>query len=389
MAMGRTNQSVLAGEHAEVIDACVFHEWSSTRDLAPYMDPAWAHVVLREGDRGGPLKVASRWLYQNPAGDKLPDSYPESGVPGSDPALLTKQLLEGSARKRVVLGYYDGLLATAFPFQYIARAAVAGANDMTLDRWLGHDDRLYGLVLVMSARPDDAATEIRRVGADKRMVGIALGANGLTRPFGHSAYEPIYEAAAELSLPVVLQVGSDAMTDQLAPPMAGGLAGTFAEFKVLGAQPLMTHVASIITEGVIDRHPSLRFLLVGTGAAWLPGYLWRLDYWYKANTREAPWIQRLPSEYFAEHFRVATYGIEWPAEPQRFIQLLSSLPEAADLLLYSSGYPSYDTEDPDTVRSRLPEAWRQRVMHDNAMDFFRWPEVDRAASNRQLSRSAR
>jgi hypothetical protein len=357
----------------DVIDSCAFHEWSATADLAEYMDDGWRQVVMRAGDKGGPLKLASRWLYQNPAGDKLPDAYPEVGVPGSDAGLLKSQLADGSARTKIVLGYHDGLLATGFPFPYISRAAVAAANDLTIDRWLGYDERFFGLVLVATSRPEDAASEIRRVGTHPRMVAVAMGANGLTRPFGDSLYHPIYEAAAELSLPVVLQVGSDAMTDQLAPPMAGGLAGTFAEYKVLGAQPFMTHAASIITEGVLDRHPGLRFLLVGTGAAWIPGYLWRLDYWYKAISQEVPWMENPPSEYFRKHFCVSTYGLEWPRKPQQLIDLLSVLPDVEKLLLYASGYPSYDAEEPATTAKHLPVEWRRNIMYENALDFFRWP----------------
>ena len=51
--------------------------------------------------------------------------------------------------------------------------------------------------------------EIRRAGAHERMVGIALGANGLGLPFGHPAYHPIYEAASEMKLPILIQVGLD------------------------------------------------------------------------------------------------------------------------------------------------------------------------------------
>ncbi len=354
---------------SRVIDAGVFHEWSSTLTLTPYMEPAWAELVTRKGDRGGPLRLATNWLYRNPMhGNKAAASYPSKGIPGSDREMLAKR--PGDA---LVLGYDEGLLATGFAYHYLARAAVRAANDWTIEQWLEKDPRFHGLVLVSTGMPDEAAAEIRRVGKHERMVGVALGANGLGLPFGHPAYHQIYEAAAELSLPLVIQVGSDAMTDQIVPPVAGGLPSTYAEFKVLGGQPSMTHAVSLITEGVFDRFPGLRVMMLGTGVAWLPGYLWRLDWWWKTNKLEAPWMQMPASAYFLKFMRISTYGFEWPREPQRLIRALKTVPTVEDMLMYASGWPNADYEDPELVASRLPEEWRDRVMHGNAEAFFRWP----------------
>ncbi|MEA2681973.1 MAG: uncharacterized protein QOK05_301 [Chloroflexota bacterium] len=364
-----------------VIDAGAFHEWSSTLTLTPYMEPAWAELVTRKGDRGGPLRLATNWLYRNPIhGNKAAEAYPPHGVPGSDPAMLAAR-----PGDRLVLGYDEGILTTGFAYHYFTRAAVRAANDWTIDKWLSQEPRFHSLVLVATGMPEEAAAEIRRVGGHPRMVGIALGANGLGLPFGHPVYHPIYDAAAEMGLPIVLQVGSDAMTDMITPPVAGGLPSTFAEYKALGGQPMMTHAVSLITEGVFDRHPGLRVLLLGSGAAWLPGYLWRMDYWWKTNKLEAPWMEMPASEYFRRHIRITTYGLEWPRQPERLIRAISTVPNIDDMLLYASGYPNSDFEDPGLVAARLPEGWRAKVMHDNAATFFRFPEA-RDATNAAAAR---
>ncbi|MBJ7599479.1 MAG: hypothetical protein DLM67_18185 [Candidatus Nephthysia bennettiae] len=354
---------------AAVIDAGVFHEWSSTLTLTPYMEPAWAELVTRKGDRGGPLRLGTNWIYRNPMhGNKAASAYPKEGIPGSDRDMLAQR-----PGDRLVLGYDEGLLASGFSYHYFARAAVSAANDWTIDHWFGHDPRFHGLVLVSTGMPEEAAAEIRRVGTHERMVGVALGANGLGLPFGHPAYHPIYEAASELSLPLVIQVGSDAMTDQIALPVAGGLPTTYAEYKALGGQPSMTHAVSLITEGVFDRHPNLKVLMLGTGAAWLPGYLWRMDWWWKTDRLEAPWMQMPASDYFLRHFRITTYGLEWPREPDRLIRALNTIPNAEDLLLFASGWPNADFEEAAEVAARLPDGWRSKVLHENAEAFFRWP----------------
>lgn len=372
--------SATAAYSAPVIDACVFHEWRSSLTLVPYMSSGWRDFITRRGDLTGPLNVKSGWAFESPGGRKAAGAHPEKGPPGSDYDLMLSQVLSGGVRERVVLGYDDGLLATAYPIPHMARQIIRAANDWTLDQWLGRDDRLYGMVLIVSAMPDEAAAEIRRVGSHERMVAVAMGTNGLARPFGHPAYQPIYQAAAELGLPLVIQVGVDSASDLSVEPLAGGQPVTYAEYDTFGAHQLQSHATSLIMGGVLDLFPNLRVLLVGGGAAWVPGFLWRIDYHYKMSRNEAPWLRGLPGEYFERHFRVATHSLESPPDPARLAQVLRAIPGVESVLTYASCYPNFDSEEPASIAARLPEPWHQRVFHDNAMGFFRWPGGARSAA---------
>src|SRR5260221_945399 len=181
-----------------------------------------AGVVTRPGDLGGPVQVKGQWLYEHPRDRRL------AGEPGRlavDFETLKVQVLDGGDLDRVVLGYDDGLLGTAYPSRYAAAAMVRAANDWTVEQWLSRDPRLFGLVLVSTEQPEVAAAEIRRVGANERMVGVALGANTLGRLFGDPIYSPIHQAAAEIGLPLVIQMGADAATDLAVRPVAGGFPG--------------------------------------------------------------------------------------------------------------------------------------------------------------------
>jgi predicted TIM-barrel fold metal-dependent hydrolase len=359
-----------------VIDCCVFHEWASPLTLAPYLSAGWAELVRRPGDKGGPVNFQSQWLYSNPLGNKSGAAVidPISGVPGSDFETLSAQLLRGNLRDRIVLGYDDGLLATAFPNHYLAREVVRAANDWTSNEWLSRDHRLYGLVLISSSLPDDAAAEIRRAGRNDRMVGVALGANALGLPFGHPIYHPIYRAASEMGLPIVLQVGSDASADLMTPPVAGGLPATYAEYWTLGGHSLMSHVSAMIVQGVFELFPDLKLLLLGGGASWLPGYLWRLDYWYKTDEQEAPWLRKLPSDYFRDNIRVTTYSLESPPKAEQLWAALKTLPWFESNLMFASGYPNADWEEPGAIAKRTPSAWHPALFRANALNFFRWPK---------------
>ena len=256
-------------------------------------------------------------------------------------------------------------------------------NEWTADHWLAADERLHALILVATALPEHAAAEIRRAGQDPRMVGVSLGANGLGRPFGHPVYHPIYEAAVELDLPVVIQVGSDAATDQLTKPVAGGLPSTHAEYTALGSHALATHVASLIGQGVFDLFPTLRVLLVAGGLTWIPGYLWRFDYWHHMNGRETPWLSQLPSEYFLEHVSVTTYDAERTPTPEQLAQALGALPGLERSLVYASGYPSATAARPADAAARLPAGWHDALFRENAQRLFRWPGDPRTVARRE------
>ncbi len=359
-----------------VIDACAFHDWKSNLDLVPYLSEGWGELVRIEN-----LKIKGMWQNEHPFGGKDPAAKPPNGGPhASDPEFLIQQLLEERGMERVVLGHQEGMLSAALPLPFEARAVVRALNDWTIDQWLERDERLFGHILVASAMPDEAAAEIRRVGKHEKFVAVALGANGLNKPFGHPAYAPIYEAAAELDLPVVIQVGADNIADLGTSPTAVGLNTTYSEYAAMTAAPLMPHVTSFFTCGVFDLHPGLRLLLVGGGLAWIPQYVWRFDWNYKMVRRvEVPWAKRMPSEYLRDHVRFTTYSMEMPPNNEQLQTMLELIPDIESTLLYASGYPYSDGAGADQVAARLPERMHDRVFHQNAEDLYRWPGTGRNA----------
>ena len=361
-----------------IVDGCAFHEWTSSMSLLKYMDESWRTLLIPAGPAGRSRVLGmrgSRVVY-DPLRGPVATMEPQSGldVPGSDFGAFEREVLAQDSIERVVLGYDVGLQSTSFVHRYLARDVARAANDWTLREWLPRDKRLYGMVLVATSIPEAAAAEIRRVGASDRMVAVALGCNGLGRPFGEPAYHPIYEAADELGLPIVVQVGSEIAGDQPLPAVSGGNPSTYAEFRAHAAQGNWAHFMSLITEGVFTRFPKLKVLLVGGGASWIPSQLWSLDYWYKISGSAYPWVERLPSDYFVDHVRVSTLSLEKPPQPERLAQALGVIEGIDRVLLYTSGYPDEEWETAEQVAERLPVEWHERVFRTNADEFFRWPE---------------
>jgi uncharacterized protein len=371
------------GYPGPVIDACVHHHWRSQLEVTDHMPPGWREHIGVPGTLpggAGAMPILPSAPYRRPGGDYLEAGRTDTALAGCEPELTIAQVLDGSPVRRAILSHDRGMFIPGVPNTYRASALARAVNDWTADHWLAADERFYGLALVPNQTPGDAAEEVRRAGADHRMVGVLLAANGLGKPFGHPAYHPIYAAAAELDLPVVLHSGGDVGSDTLTHPTAGGLPATFGEMSALAFSPMMTHVQSMIVQGVFEKYPDLRVFVSGAGAAWIPGLFFRLDVNWRGLRREVPWVRRPPSDYFRDHVRVSTWPLDRPAEPdgaERVVRLLSTFDGIEDLLCFASGYPHWNADTPAETAERLPAAWRAKILHDNARAWFRWPGDER------------
>lgn len=350
------------GPTIEVIDACAFPAWPGTSVLVDYMDAAWRELIIRPRDPSGPASLLANPMYVDPR------------KTGNPPKTTPSSHAVTPSATRIVMGWNDGILSTALPDVPLNQVVVRAANAWLVDQLSGPAGKHYGMLLAATAAPDVAAKEIRRVGAIDRIVAIALGCNSLGRPFGDRIYLPIFQAAAELDLPVVLQVGSDEATDHVTPPVAGGMPATYAEYRALSAHSHMAHVGSMIVEGLFERFPQLKVLLIGGGVTWIPSWLWRLEAWTKVNKRtHAPWLTQLPTDYFLRHVRTGTYGLESPQRGERIERALRALDGIENVIMYASGFPDGEWENPDDVMARLPETWAPKILANNAQQFFRWP----------------
>ncbi|MCW3019040.1 MAG: amidohydrolase [Solirubrobacterales bacterium] len=360
------------------IDGCVHHRWAEQSELAEYLDAGWREYLGRPGalpNGGGAIPVVFPPPYRRPGGEALAGGEP--GAPlASRAELVARELFERRHMARGVLCHGDAMMAAAIPNPRLAQAVVRAANDWTVERWLDRDERFRALILLASQTPEDAAAEIRRLAGDERMVGVLLAANVLARPFGHPAYRPIFEAAAEHELTVVIHAGGDAVAETLSQPTAGGVPSTFGEYYALSVQAMMTHVTSVIAQGLFDALPSLRVLVSGVGIGWLPALFWRFDSEYIALRRETPWLRKAPSEYLRERMYVGSHPLDRPADPQALVRLLRAFPGVEDLLVYGSGYPSWDVDWPEDVHALLPAEWSARLLHQNAARAF--PRLDRS-----------
>jgi predicted TIM-barrel fold metal-dependent hydrolase len=359
-----------------VIDCDVHHDWPRPEALFPYLSDAWREYVTGGGARRpGPLPVTAPPLYPSPTGAIRDDAFPPNGdAPGSSYELLKEQLLDPFKIERAVLSYGMGAFVGAIPNPYFAAEVARASNDWSVDQWLSRDDeRLYGAVVVSTQLPELAAKEIRRIGPHPRMCEVLLCSNGIGKPFGHPIFDPIYEAAAELNLPIGIHGAGEAFGGMNISPNGSGIPSTYIEQHVLMTQGLITHLVSFIVHGSFEKYPNLKVLLIEPGVAWIPALLWKFDMEYRGLQREAPWMRRTPSEYFHDHVRVTTQPLELSPKREQLVELLKAI-DAQDILCFASDYPHWDTDEVGYIASKLPAAWHAKVFRENALELYGWQD---------------
>ena len=269
-----------------------------------------------------------------------------------------------------ILNANDALVLSVLAGSHRALALARAHNDWVRDVWLDGEPRLRGSILAPAQDPIAAAAEIRRAAAkDDRFVQVLL-CGGSERPYGEPRYLPIFEAADECGLRVAVHTSGEGMG--IAASGSGAGHHTFyIEWHTVGsASSTMAHLVSLVCSGVFQRFPNMQVALLEGGVAWIPGLIWRLDMNWRGMRAEVPWLDELPSETIRKHVRFGTQPLEHtPGNDDVLFDMLETI-GGRDILVFASDFPHWDLDDPAAVIARLPESWRQSVLHDNALDFY-------------------
>jgi len=342
-------------------DACFHFPWPSEREIYDYMTADWRDYVGTPGSL--PAGLGARPIHL-----RMPyrAASVQHGLSADDP------LADADPRfGRIVAIQEPGIFVGGEPNAYLAVEIARAANDWFADRWLGPGDpRIHGTVVVASQFPDAAAAEIRRTGAHDRIVAVLLGTSGVGKPFGSFHYEPIFSAACDLELPVIIHADGDAVLDSGLNATGGGQTSTHSEFKVLAAHSSMSHLASLLTQGVFEKFPRLQVLLAGSGATWLPGFVWRFNNDFRALRREVPWVKRFPSECVHDHVKVAAYPLDTVADPAGMRRALGAYDGFDEILCFASGGRRDDHVTAGDAEACVPTQWRTKFFTSNAARLF-------------------
>jgi predicted TIM-barrel fold metal-dependent hydrolase len=309
-----------------------------------------------------------RGFFGNPVhGARLDSRPPNGGGPGSDPDFLREQLIEEFGIGHAIL------LPRAFcnlqPDPDFGTAIAAAFNDWLAETWLGEynaDGCFKGSITVSHQDPPAAAREIERWAGHPHFVQVMTD-SGARAPFGQRHYYPIYEACERHGLPFAIHPGTDGMGINIQP--SPGFPTHYIEWHTGLSLAFQAHMVSFLTEGVFERFPNFRIVLVEGGVSWLAPLIWRLNAEWRALRMEVPWMKRRPDQYLRDHVRITSQPLERPDRDEWLLQIFEMM-DAEHLLMFSSDYPHWDFDSPRTAFPRLPEAMRRRIFEENAREFY-------------------
>ena len=305
----------------------------------------------------------------------LPDDTPM--VPCGDFDLIQDQLdnafdapsylrgMDAQGIDAVVLYPSIGLFV---PFQPELDARQSADACRSYNEWISaycgeSPGRLFGVGLVPLSDVDLAVTEAR---AADGLVGMLARPNHLYgRNLGDPYYDPLYAFLAEADLVLAVHEGLG-----LRGPTIGADRFTSFTARHLLSHPMeqMAAMASLVLDGALDRHPTLRVAFLESGTGWLPYWLHRLDEhleWRGDGARPA-------SVAFAEQCVISS-----EADDDLVGGAIARV--GADHVLWASDFPHPDALFPDAATTFLREARGQgvsdvdlaTVLWDAPLDFYR------------------
>jgi len=336
--------------------------WQERRAISGRLDAAWEHNRETLGDRS---YLGSEYPRATPRAART-DSWPPNGQPpASDLPFMREQLLD---RYGIEYGVLTPMLGAGEQLDHASGAALATAiNEWQIAEWLDPEPRLRASINVAYEDGELAAAEIHRAAADPRFVQVLLLIR-TAEPLGRRKYWPLYRAATEHDLPIGIHFGGWGR----GPITSTGFGSFYIEDTVGMATAFQEQVTSLVCEGVFQRFPTLRVVLIEGGFGWLAPLMWRLDRAWRHLRAEIPHLDRLPSEVIREHFWLTTQPIEEPPRRQDWPAMLEQL-DMTDRIMFATDYPHWDFDSPEKALPSYVEAdVRRAIMHDNALGLYRF-----------------
>lgn len=349
-------------------------------DAWRHVPPAYRPEIRRDPHGFEHVSVAGREILAVPLGTLATPggdfSDPTAFTPlaealpgGSDPvARLADMDREGI--DQAVLYPSIGLYFWALDDPAAARALATAYNDWLSGYCAAEPHRLFGAAMLPMQDPAAAGDELRRAVTELGFRSGFVRPNPcLGRSLADPAYQPVWEVAEELAVPIGIHEGSSVIVPTLGsdrpfnPVVLHAVSHPFEE---------MLACAQLIAFGTLERHPGLQLVFLESGGGWAPFWLERLDEQSETFGGFCPDMPLRPSEYFARQC-----AISFEVDETTLPALLPFV--GRDRVVWGSDYPHHDATFPGAVAALrrtlapLDVAAQARVLGGNARRIYGLP----------------
>jgi predicted TIM-barrel fold metal-dependent hydrolase len=340
------------------IDCDVHPSVPSLAALFPYLEPHWREMAIVRGMD----ELNSISYPDNSPLTCRPDWRPATGKPAADIDRVRREALDPFGTSIAIANCLFGVQLLFS--EDLAAGFARAVNNWMVKEWLDREPRLRASIVVAPQNPELAVEEIERCAKDHRFVQILLLAMGAT-PLGKRSHWPIYAAAERHNLPIGIHAGSAYHN----PPTPVGWPSFYTEDYVAQAQAFQTQLTSLICEGVFNRFPTLKVVLLESGFTWLPAHLWRLTKYWRGLRMEIPWVDRSPADIVRSNVRLSLQPVDGPPSAESLNRLLDHM-QSDQLLLFSTDYPHWQFDGTAALPDGLPADLVRKIMRENPLETY-------------------
>jgi predicted TIM-barrel fold metal-dependent hydrolase len=288
---------------------------------------------------------------------------------GSDPVARLADM-DSEGIDQAVLYPSIGLYAAAIADPVAAVAVARAYNDWLASYCAVAPRRLFGAAMLPLQDPAAAAAELRRAATELAFPAAFVRPNPcLGRSLSDRAYDPLWDVAEELGVPIGIHEGSSVIIPTLGsdrpfnPLILHAVSHSFEE---------MLACAQLIALGTFERHSGLRCIFLESSGGWAPFWLERLDEQAESFGGFCPDLKLAPSEYFARQCAIS-FEVD-----ERTLPALTPF-IGAGRIAWGSDYPHHDATFPgavDAIRATVapcPTAVQAQVLGLNARRLYDLP----------------
>jgi predicted TIM-barrel fold metal-dependent hydrolase len=346
------------GVSSPVIDASVHIFFNSSPEL---------RSVMREPFKSRGFPDYEMDWYGAPGGEYAEGTRgPDKQYPGSDPEFVGRQLFTD---RGVDVAILHPMTRGIMPDRHLGSAIAAAHNEMMVSRWLDAGEfcaRFRGTIRV---NPDDIAGALREIDKYKDhprvvQIGIPLQSREL---YGKPQFWPLWDAAAEANLPVAAHIETG---EGIAfPPTPSGKTRTYEQYLSFMGLNYLYHLMNMITEGVFERVPNLKFVWADGAADMLTPFIWRMDCFGRPHLEQTPWAPKMPSDYLPGHVYFVQGSLDGPGDTE-FAGEWFGFTGKDDMVMFGSSYPHWHCGDVGALPRALSPEQRDKLCWRNAAELY-------------------
>jgi len=259
----------------------------------------------------------------------------------------------------------------------LQRACFRAYNDWLAEFCSHNPQRLLGIPLVSLDDIGLAVAELERCRKQSLKGAMIWGSAPEDRPYSSPIYDPFWQAASDLEMPLSLHVvtgGSKSPVWQMVGHIAKSEKDTpgiaqIGTYHFLLADIQVT-LYTLVVSGVLERFPKLKIVSAENDTGWLPHFMYRLDhgynkYWANAGIQK---LQMAPSDYIRRQV-FATFQDD-PIGPATWSFF------GEDNYMWASDFPHGDCTWPNSRKviasdfSGVPEKVTGKIVFDNAVKLY-------------------